>query len=142
MALSSKKFKSRVIPIVFVILLLALMLSRVFRPSVSSSPQISISYHEAANHIGTTAEVCGDVASTTFAQNVGGQPTFINFGDGHPNQSFTVVIWGENLNRWRTPPADLYSDRFVCARGRINLHNDVPQIVISQPGQISFSRRH
>ena len=142
MALSPKKFKNRVIPLVFIVLLLALMLSRVFRPSASPSPQISISYHEAANHIGTTAEVCGDVVSATFAQNIGGQPTFINFGDDHPNQSFTVVIWGENLNRWRTPPADLYSDRFVCAIGRINLHNVIPQIVVSQPDQISFSTHY
>ncbi|TVR17972.1 MAG: hypothetical protein EA391_03350 [Balneolaceae bacterium] len=142
MALSSNNFKRTVISIVFIILLLALMLSRVFRPSVSTSPQISIIYNEAVHHIGTTAEVCGDVVSATFARNVGGQPTFINFGDDYPNQVFTVVIWGEYLTHWRTPPADLYSDRFVCARGRITLHNDVPQIVVSQPDQISFSRRY
>ncbi|MCC5942265.1 MAG: hypothetical protein JJU37_12055 [Balneolaceae bacterium] len=142
MSLNFNKYRSRYISFIFVILLLALMLSRVFRPSAQSTPEISISYSEAAGHAGVFAEVCGDVASVTYIQNIGGKPTFINFGAHHPNQEFTVVIWGENLSRWRTAPSDLYSERFICVRGRINIHDGTPQIVATGSDQISFNPRY
>lgn len=142
MSLLFKKNKSKVIPVVLLVLLVALMLSRVLRPSAESNPQVSISYNEASDHTGIVAEVCGEVVSTTFATNVGGEPTFINFGADYPNQTFTVVIWGENLGRWRALPADLYSGQYICVRGRINMHNGTPQIVVSRPDAISFNPRY
>ena len=137
-----RKYLTPLFPIIVLILLLTLLLSRVFRPGTDSSPEISISYTEAYQHAGDFAEVCGEVQSSTYTYQIGGEPTFLNFGDEYPQQLFTVVIWGNNLSNWSTPPAELYTDSYICVSGTINIHNGIPQIVISHPGSISRQPRY
>jgi len=124
-------------PLVAVILIVGLVLSRVVSmDSAPAEPEITISASEASDHIGTVAEVCGEVASADFISQVGGEPTFINFGEPHPNQIFTVVIWGENRHLWQTPPQEAYQNREICVHGQIRLHEGIPQIVAERPEQI------
>lgn len=139
MIVKFRKIVIRIFPVIVLLLLAALLLSRVFRPSPQTQPVISITAEEAIEHVGITAEVCGNAVSANYARNIGGQPTFINFENEHPNQVFTVIIWGELRHKWRSPPEQLYANRYICARGRIDLHNNTPQIVISDPGSVSGS---
>ncbi len=131
-----RKFAKKAIPVIAVILLLGLILSRVYQPDSTVTPEVSISAVDAEEHIGETAEVCGVVASASYAQHIGGEPTFINFKEDHPNQVFTVVIWGSNRLAWDQPPEQLYQGREICVTGRIELHEDVPQIEVQSPDQI------
>lgn len=131
-----RKFSKKVIPIVAIILLLGLMLSRVYQPGSTPKPEITISVEDADGHIGDVVEVCGKVASVDFAEQIGGEPTFINFEEPHPNQLFTVVIWGSDRLTWSHPPEELYANREVCVWGRVRMHDGTPQIVADSPDQL------
>ena len=133
-----RKFSKKVIPIVAIILLLGLILSRVYQPDSTLRPEITISAEEANQYIGDLAEVCGTAVSADFAEHIGGEPTFINFEEPHPNQLFTVVIWGNDRPSWSHPPEELYANREVCVSGRVRMHDGTPQIVADSPDQFRF----
>ncbi|MCC5914706.1 MAG: hypothetical protein JJU46_10055 [Balneolaceae bacterium] len=124
------------LPVVALIMVLGLILSRVYTPEPSQEePEATISATEAAEHTGKTMEVCGDVASADFIPSISGEPTFINFERPHPDQLFTAVIWGNNRSRWRSAPEELYINRTVCVTGRIEMHEGLPQIEATHPEQ-------
>ena len=60
--------------------------------SVILSAQERIGPAEAAKYIGKSATVCGLVASTSYALQSLGRPTFLNLDRPYPKQPFTVVI--------------------------------------------------
>lgn len=128
------------LPVVAGILILGLILSRVISPGSSSppEPEITISAFDAADNTGTTAKVCGTVASADYLPEIGGQPTFLNFEQPHPNQVFTAVIWGRHRQLWRTPPEQAYLNRDICVIGEIRMHEDTPQIEVEFREQISL----
>lgn len=128
------------LPVLVAILVVGLILSRVIEVGTSSyEPEITISASEASEHIGTVAEVCGDVVSVDFIQEIEGRPTFINFGEEYPNQEFTAVIWFENLHQWQTPPDQTYQNREVCVTGQIQDHEGTPQIVVKRNTQLELA---
>lgn len=136
---SLRKFAKKAIPVIAFILLMGLILSRVYRPDTELTPEITISAEQAHNHVGKTAKVCGTAASARFIENIGGKPTFINLGEPHPDQVFTIVIWENDRAAWSHPPEQLYRNRDICVTGRIQLHEGVPQIIAERPDQISVN---
>ncbi len=138
MIVKIRKHIKKVFPLLALLLVAVFVLSRVYSPDPPRTPEIFIDATEASDYVGEFAQVCGYVASARFATEIGGQPTFLNFDRPHPNQVFTVVIWGEHRLAWRTPPEELYQNRTICVTGRIRLHDDVPQIVIQHPDKISL----
>lgn len=90
---------------------------------------------EAKEHIGENATVCGDVASTRYAPSSKGEPTFLNLDKPYPNQIFTVVIWGNNRSKFKTPEED-YKDKKMCVTGRITAYDGLPEIIADDPKQI------
>jgi DNA/RNA endonuclease YhcR with UshA esterase domain len=128
-----------IFPVLIVIMVVGLVLSRVYQPeSPSPEPEVRIKASEASDYIGTAAEVCGKVASTDYVPQVGGEPTFINLGRTHPNQLFTVVIWGSNRTKWIEQPERLYAKREICVSGMIEIYEDTPQIIVESPDQIEI----
>ena len=127
-----------IFPVLIVIMVLGLVLSRIYQPDNSPpEPEIRISASEANEHIGKAAEVCGTIVSVNYIAQLGGKPTFINFGRPHPNQLFTAVIWGNNRPKWDVPPERHYINKNICVRGRIEIHDGTPQIVVKHPEQIT-----
>lgn len=107
-------------------------------PAAVSDPDLATyGPHEAGDHIGGRARVCGRVAGTAYAAGVGGRPTFLNFGRPHPDAPFTAVIWGRNRGRFEAPPEDLFRGRRVCVAGEIREHEGRPQIEVRSPAQIA-----
>ena len=96
----------------------------------------TISPQDAPNHVGETVTVCGTVASTNFARQVPGKPTFLDLDKPYPNESFTFLIWGEDRARFGTP-ASAFLQKQVCATGQIQLYRGRPQIIIHNPGQLT-----
>jgi micrococcal nuclease len=94
---------------------------------------------EAKNHVGETATVCGRVASAHFAEKTKGLPTFLNLDRAYPNQIFTVVIWGADRLKFGNPEST-YRNKNVCVSGKITSHRDIPEIVITTPGQIRIQK--
>ena len=90
---------------------------------------------EAKNHIGETATVCGVVASTHYAEQTKGSPTFVNLDKPYPNQVFTVLIWGEDLPKF-SPKPSTWDGKRVCATGAITSYQGRPEIVAKAPGQV------
>ena len=132
-----RRWIKRVLPVLAIVMIAGLILSRVFSPDPGEiRPETTISYNQAADFVGSVVEVCGIVAGADFADHIGGQPTFLNFGDVHPNQKFTVVIWGDDRPRWLQPPEQKYRNAEICVTGRVDMHRNVPQIVVDRPGRI------
>ena len=105
---------------------------------VSSVPaQDRINSYEAAKYAGKRATVCGQVASTNYARDNKGQPTYLNLDRGYPDQKFTAVIWGENRDKFPKPPEVSYSGRKICVTGTITMSRGVAQIVVLDPSQIA-----
>lgn len=94
---------------------------------------------EAKDHVGKKATVCGIVASTHYAAQSKGTPTFINLDKAYPNQIFTILIWGEDLPRFTDKPNTWQAKR-VCATGSITSYRGTPEIVIRSPDQVTVSK--
>lgn len=90
---------------------------------------------QASDHVGERASVCGRVVDAAYAQGVGGQPTFLNFGRPHPRQSFTAVIWGRDRAKFERPEVT-YRGAGLCVAGEIREHQGVPQIEVREPRQL------
>ena len=95
-----------------------------------------VSAEEVGEQVGKRAEVCGRVAEVVQASGIDGQPTFINLGDTHPDQSFTALIWASDRAKWQRPPAALYDEQSVCVTGSVERHEGTPQIIVSSPRQV------
>lgn len=136
-----RKWITLIFPALVLLLLAGLLLTRVYRPLPAGEPRITIDSGRAADHAGVSAEVCGLVTSTGYQPQIGGEPTFLNFGEPYPAHHFTVVIWGEHAARWEVPPHRLYANREICVTGTIHMHREKPQIVVSDPVSIRFGNR-
>jgi DNA/RNA endonuclease YhcR with UshA esterase domain len=90
---------------------------------------------QAKNHIGENATVCGVVASTHYAAESRGAPTFVNLDKPYPNQVFTILIWGEDLAKFSPKPAT-WDGKRVCATGVITSYRGSPEIVVKAASQI------
>jgi hypothetical protein len=136
---SIRKRLKYIFPILIVIMVVGLILSRVYQPEFSPpEPEVRIEASEATDYIGTAAEVCGRVASTDYVPQLGGEPTFINLGRAHPNQLFTAVIWNSDRAKWIEQPEQLYLKEEICISGMIEMHEGTPQIIVESPEQIEI----
>jgi micrococcal nuclease len=95
---------------------------------------------EAADHVGSTATVCGTVASTKFAQRSNAQPTYLNLDRPYPDQLLTVVIWGTDREAFGEPEAR-YSGKSICVTGKVELFKGRPQIIARDPSQIVVDQK-
>ncbi|MGA2810190.1 MAG: DNA-binding protein [Candidatus Acidiferrum sp.] len=94
---------------------------------------------EAKQHIGETATVCGDVASTHYAPATKGRPTFLNLDEAYPKQTFTILIWGNDRSKFGDPEAT-YAGKKVCVTGLIKDYKGAPEVVAEQPSQIEIRK--
>jgi micrococcal nuclease len=113
--------------------LFLLLIAIVLLSPVQAQKKLSAS--EAKEHYGENATVCGDVVSTRYASSSKGEPTFLNLDKAYPNQIFTVVIWGSNRSKFKTPEED-YKGKKICVTGKITAYDGVPEIIADDPKQI------
>ena len=93
------------------------------------------SAEEAARHAGETGTVCGTVVDASWVRSTKGEPTFLNFGRPHPEESFTVLIWGDDRAAFGEPEKD-YLGKRICVAGKVSLHKGRPEIVVGKPAQL------
>ncbi len=133
-----RKWAGYLFPLLVVLLLVGLILSRVYQPEPDLEPEVTVSAFEAIEFEGKTVRVCDRVESADYLPDINGQPTFLNLGRAYPEQLFTAVIWGEDRGRWNFPPEEYYLTREICVTGRIGMHEGTPQIRVRSPDQIEF----
>jgi hypothetical protein len=92
--------------------------------------------YQAKNHIWDNATVCGLVVSTEFVESGWGSPTLLDLDNPRPRQPFTIVIWGDHREKFGTPEVTLANKR-VCVTGTIQDFRGTPEIVATDPSQIS-----
>ncbi len=90
---------------------------------------------QAKDHIGEEATVCGKVVSARYAASSRGRPTFLNLDRPHPNQVFTVIIWGKNRASFGKPE-EKYRGKEICVTGKIETYRGKPQIEAKASGDI------
>jgi hypothetical protein len=96
----------------------------------------TLSPEDAASHIGETATVCGVVASGEYEPNEQSQPTLLDLGTPYPNAIFTAVIYGMDRAKFGTPETALLGKR-ICVEGPITYYRGKPEIVLTEPSQLS-----
>lgn len=96
----------------------------------------SIPAADARKFIGKEKTVCGLVAATRYLDSSSNRPTFLNFDKPNPNQTFTVVIFGEDRKKFGEPEVT-YKNKNICVTGKIEDYRGSPQIVARDPKQIS-----
>lgn len=130
---------SRWVLVVVGLLVAGLLMAREFVTSSPGPPYgdaPTVPAEEAGAHVGETARVCGRVAGASYVPGVKGRPTFLNLGSSYPEPEFTAVIWGEFRERFEVPPEDLFDRRRICVTGRVDRHEETPQIEVRSPEQI------
>lgn len=104
---------------------------------LTTDGQTKLTTREAKYHVGQQATVCGKVASTHYASDSRGQPTFLNLDEPHPHEIFTILIWGSNRSKFGSPEST-YEKKSVCVTGKIASYRGTPEIVASEPSQIKM----
>jgi len=120
--------------------LFALLLAASSPPAEGAAGK-RIAAADAAQHVGEAAVVCGSVAGAKFAGKTHGQPTFLDFEKPYPGEVFRVVIWGADRAKFKEPPERAYAQKLVCVTGRIQLFRGSPEIIVSDPAQLSLDSR-
>ena len=79
------------------------------------------------------------MASTRYAVTSRGKPTFLNLDKPYASQVFTVLIWGDNREKFGTPE-EKYRDKQICVTGTITEYRKAPEIVVSDPQTIEVQK--
>jgi len=96
--------------------------------------QGAISWDVADDHIGEYSIVCGPVVGSHYASSSNGQPTFLNLGRDFPDiDRFTVVIWGDDRERFPPEPEQFYLGKIICVTGRIEVYAGTAEIIAADP---------
>ena len=91
---------------------------------------------DAAGYIGETDTVCGVVASAEYEADVQSQPTLLDLGKPSPSAVFTAVIYGMDRAKFGTPETTLRGKR-ICVTGSITYYHGKPEIVMTEPSQLT-----
>ena len=105
-------------------------------PAGAAALDQTLTATQAADHLGEQATVCGKVATARYAAAARGKPTFLNLDAPYPKAIFTVVIWGEDREKFGAPEIK-FRDRIICVSGRISSYRGEPQIVVTDPRQVT-----
>lgn len=63
--------------------------------------------------------------------------TFLNFGKPFPYQSFTVVIFNEDLKKFDDDPSKIFLGKKICITGKVRIYKGKPEIVVKHARQIA-----
>jgi len=93
---------------------------------------------DAKKYMGDVVTVCGQVSSAQKSNDIDLHPTLLGFGQGFPNNNFSVVILEEDLEGFNYNPVDLDKTN-VCVTGMVVKIFGKPGIFVSDPSQIESS---
>ena len=79
----------------------------------------------------------GDIVRTYYARGSKGQPTFLIFHYPY-ERYFTAVIWGDDRGKFPANPESHYLYKKVRRKGKIEIYEGNPEIILRQPSQIWF----
>jgi DNA/RNA endonuclease YhcR with UshA esterase domain len=92
--------------------------------------------YQAKNHFREAVTVCGVVASTKYASSIDRSPTFLDLDRPYPQEPFAIVIFGRDRGKFGAPEST-YAGKRVCVTGTIVEYRGRPEIIATDPSQIS-----
>ena len=104
----------------------------------SSFAQREVKLEEINNYIGDSVQVRGFIKDVRFLESAKNSPTFISFGKAYPDQTLTVVIWGDIRKKIHYVPTQKDFLKFAIVTGRVELEEGVPQIIITTGDQLKI----
>jgi hypothetical protein len=105
-----------------------------------SAGAVTVTPTDAMGQVGHTANVCGVVTSASYSVDSRAHPTFLTLVDAvqpHPTGAFTAVIYGTDRAKFGNPEVTLPGQR-VCVTGFISYFRQRPEIMLSDPSQLSY----
>ena len=85
-------------------------------------------------HVGDTVTISAVVTSTKYIQ--GKFVTLLNLGAKYPNQLLTVVIRGDDRNKFKEAPEEMFQGKEILVTGIVEIYKDSPQINVTSNEQI------
>ena len=101
--------------------------------AVTTTYKNGIHVSESMNNIGKKVTVCAKVFSVRSTAAI----TQINIGGKFPNTPLTVVIFGKSYANFQGNPEDLFKDKNICVRGKIEEYKGKAQIIVDSPEDIT-----
>jgi len=105
--------------------------------TVMAQAQDVVRAHEAINHVGKLAMVCGLVASADYRRDTRGDQTYLNFDKLYPDQDFTAIIYGTDRRSFDIAPETLRGYK-VCVYGKVGAFRGQAQIVLKRQEQLNY----
>jgi DNA/RNA endonuclease YhcR with UshA esterase domain len=90
----------------------------------------SVKYKE-----GQTVTVCSKVADTHVTTG-DHKTTYLNFEYGYPNETFSVVIFEDDLPKFTYVPSEFLKGKKVCVTGKVKIYKGRPEIAVSSEDQL------
>lgn len=92
--------------------------------------------HEAREHAGEYAMVCGVIASAKYLQGARGAPTYLNFDKPYPDSEFSAIVFGKNRKNFSPDPETLTGYK-ACVYGKIRMYRGKAQMELVTADQLS-----
>lgn len=89
-----------------------------------------VPWNQAAKHVGQEITVEGKIVSTRRS----GSVCFLNFS--RDRDAFYLILFKKTLGGWPAAPETYFKNKTVRAKGKVELHNDRPQIQIEDASQL------
>jgi len=97
-------------------------------PSMTAAPAKTIDIHDAAGHMNEEVNICARI----YGYKALGSMTLVNLGAAYPDQLLTIVLRGEAKDAYT-----VVDGQTVCVTGRIGDYKGKPEIVVTDPRQIT-----
>ena len=114
----------------------SLVVAMLLAATAFAQGEARIMAHQAKDHAGEFAEVCGVIVDANYARRSRGSPTYLNFDKPYPEQEFSAIVWGNDRRAFPFSPEDLEGHK-ACVYGKVELYKGKAQIVLVRPEQIA-----
>ena len=118
-----------------VFLFLTVLLAGQLITSVSQAQEKYITPGEAASHVGEVQTVCGEVGNIQIETL---QPILIKLYQQVNTKNFTILINPSDRGKFTQPPLYSYLGKVICVTGMIKTYSNEPEIILTDPSQITI----
>ncbi len=94
----------------------------------------------AINHKGDMVNLVGLISHVENIQNPKGSSMVMSINGTGSNQLFIVLLLKSDSQKFQEEKRSAYLNRYVHVKGKVELHDGRPQIIIKNENQISFTR--
>jgi exonuclease VII large subunit len=116
---------------------LPLMLFTFFLSSgLQAQPDDMVRAHEAIEHRGEYAMVCGVIAGANYLKDSKGGPTYLNFDKPYPDHDFSAIIFKKNRKNFKIAPETLTGYK-ACVYGKVKVYKGKAQVELVKEQQLS-----